>query len=146
MGAIKSLHRSTNPEEQTITHIYQKKLLSSKLIWSMPEYLGQQQVKISHDGQELIAFGSTYFGKTIRTLDVEPILFIYSNSKTTQTKTYQDITKSSLGKDIKKYELKVMGGDWTDISEILTLNSVDWKNRTIDFKYKGQTELIKFNF
>ena len=106
----------------------------NKFLWQFPDYIGRRVVNVSPDGFTVILFGNEYFGTTIRNDDVINILFIYEKDKKSKGFTYKDIKKITLKDEIAKHDLFINGGGWISISETLTLQSVDWKNKTIHFK------------
>ncbi len=142
---IESNHRSSSPDQTSSTKVYSQ-ADSSKILWTIAEYFGHRQIKISPDGQEIIVFGNVFFGSTISDEDSENILQIFASTGKTINMTFKDITKSPIAKAIKSYKLSLYGGGWVEISDILTLRSVDWKKRTIAFVYKGSPKDLHIKF
>lgn len=142
---IESNHKSSSPDETSNTKVYSQ-ANSSKILWTIAEYFGQRQIKISPDGQEIIVFGNVFFGSSIKEEESENILQIFSSTGNIKNMTFEDITKSTLAKDIKTYNLSRYGGGWVEIADFLTLQTVDWKKRTITFVYKGSPTPLQISF
>ena len=121
-------------EKNKLTKVFKKSAFGNKFLWQFPDYIGRRVVNVSPDGFTVILFGNEYFGTTIRNDDVINILFIYEKDKKSKGFTYKDIKKITLKDEIAKHDLFINGGGWISISETLTLQSVDWKNKTIHFK------------
>jgi hypothetical protein len=117
-----------------ITKVYKSNLLLDELLWSFDDYTGMKQLFISPDGESLVLFGNVHFESVIKDDDKSAILEIRSKSRETISFTYKDITGNAILADAKKHDISIKGGGWVSKTKLLTLESVDWTNKTIKFE------------
>ncbi|MFK8139332.1 MAG: hypothetical protein AB8E15_13310 [Bdellovibrionales bacterium] len=144
IGNYKLVSKPQNASGKNSTDVYSLKSIEGKPLWSFEQYVGKTKILIDESGEEIVLFGSSLFGNLVRNSEETIILEIVKKGQGLRSYTYNDITGLSLVKEVEKLNLPPLGGGWIGIDKLITIDSMNWENRTINFKAKQKP--IPFSF
>ena len=135
-------------EPRNVTSKNQTKIFhksdKEKPLWIIDIYSGSHGHYLSPDGTTLILTGNEYFGNTVQNNDTATMVTVYQKDADVKFFTFKDITEQSLPEIVEKQDLAVKGGNWVYSGDLLEVDSINWKKRTI--KFKGSVKAKELSF
>ena len=101
--------------------------------WSMDTFLGRKRLFLSPDCETLLAFGSAYFGHTLKVDPSETVAEIYVLGITKAQFTFQQIFGFTIAEALQKYSILQRGGGWIDSADFVNAIRVNWSARQLQF-------------
>lgn len=124
------------------THVYD---VANNEMWSMDLFLGRKTLFLSPDCETLLAFGSTYFGPTLKVNPKETVVEIYVLGATQEQLTFQQVFGLTIAEALQRYHIPQRGGGWIDSAYFVNVIDVDWSARQLQFTFTdGVTRAVNF--
>ena len=111
----------------------------------MDLFLGRRTLFLSPDCETLLAFGSTYFGPTLKVNPEETVVEVYVLGTAQEQLTFQQVFGLTIAEALHKYHIPQRGGGWIDSAHFMNAIDVDWSVRQFQFTLiDGITGAVNF--
>ena len=118
---------------------------ASNEMWSMDVFLGRKRLFLSPDCETLLAFGSMYFGSTLKFDPSEVVVEVYVLGTLQEQLTFKQFFGLTLAEALHKYHIPQRGGGWIESADFVNVIHVAWSARLIQVTLiDGVTRAVEF--
>lgn len=111
-----------------------------KILWSIPQFVGRQEIHLSPDGRWLALVGSLYFAKQIQLSKEAEVVQIFREGTRIKTVFVRDLFAEEPKALEEKLKLQVKGGGWIPVEALVKQLKLDWASESVGFALQNQTE------
>ncbi len=116
-----------------------------RILCSIPIFMGRHLARLSPDGRILVLSGDFYLGSQFQLSDKGTMATVFDQGKSVKKILWHDLFAADPEKLAKDKNLRVKGGGWVDLSELVKRMEIDWSRRTLIFTvYDDDSKKIVF--
>jgi hypothetical protein len=102
-----------------------------KVLWTMDDFVGRTQIKLSPDGKFLALLGNHYFPHLLNLSKEGVVARVFEKGKEIRKVQLSDVVEGDPDKSASERKLAVKGGGWVEREQLLKSMSVDWTHRKL---------------